>query len=282
VATPTPEPPPTAAPTPDPGPTPREPRPTPNPTPVPTPLPTPTPTPTPPPTTTSGCGGERTAPSTRITAPSAGSHVTRSPISISASASDNVGVTKVEFYYHLDVAGTSDGVVAAADPPRFIAAVKNPPYAITWALPSTCGALVSFSSRAYDACDNVGISSDVQVNICTKTAAPAMGTVGWTSHLDVPGAEAQVVVNGSAALFLSEGQSAGTLAVDGRELRVEAQIVRAAGTPGTWRLSFAGAGVRASGLRVQAGQPLDVQPGEVRFQLAGKAGERVVFTVALE
>jgi Big-like domain-containing protein len=279
---------PAPTPTPDPNPPPRQPRnPTPPPGPAPTPLPGPQPTPvpspiaiptpTPPPPTEPRCT-DGAAPGTRITSPFGGQQVSRSPMTVSASASDNVGVTKVEFYYHVD----QQGFTGAADPPRFISTVRSPPYSIQFSLPSTCRTLISFSSRAYDACDNVGISPDVQVGVCTTASLTEPRSVSWTSSLDVKGGEAQVVVNGAAVLFVPSGRSAGVLAVERRELRVEAQLVRGDGASGTWLFEFTGAVTRPSHLRVLAGEVAGVQDSAVRFRLGGEAGERVVFTLALD
>jgi outer membrane biosynthesis protein TonB len=276
---PTPKPPnpPPGGPVPAPGPTPT-PTPAPIPTPTPTPAPAPTATPPPPPTTRDDCHTDGVAPTTRITAPAAGSRVTRSPVTISAFADDNIGVARVEFYYHVDRAGTT----AMADPPHFIASVKNPPYTTSWALPSTCGALVAFSSRAYDGCDNLGISADAQVEVCTTGAFVAPATLAWRSTLEVPGAEGQVVVNAAAVVFHPAGTSNGVVGVTGAEVRIEAQLVRAEGRPGTWELDFAGGGVKVGSLRVETGQPVVRQGTAVRFQLRGQPGERVVLTLALE
>ncbi len=260
-----------------PSPAPGAPSPAPTPVPTPTPVPAPTPTPTPAPT---GCGNDSTAPTTRITSPGAGAHITTSPVFLSASASDNVGVVRVEFYYHVDVQGTSAS--AQSDPPHFIQSVKSPPYSISYAVPKTCGTFVSFSSRAYDACDNMAVSADVQVGICTTGIVPNSTSLSWTSTLDVSGAEAQVVVDDAAVVFHPSGTSAGVVAVAGREVRIEAQLVRADGHPGTWRLDFAGGGVHAGRLRVASGQVIGIEDSSVRLQMRGQPGERVVLLLTLD
>jgi len=242
------------------------------------PTPTPEPTPTPPPSS-QGCNGDSVAPSTRITSPPGGSRIVTTSLKLSANATDNVGVVKVEFYYHLDRAGTSAAMV---DPPHLISAVKNPPYSIVYSVPSTCGALVSFSSRAYDACDNVGVSADAQVSICNNTGSGAPASLSWTSLLDVAGGEGQVIVDAATAVFHPAGRSGGAAAVAGREVRIEAVLVRAAGRPGTWQLDFAGRGVRPGGLRVESGQAASVREGSVRIPLRGTAGERIVLTLTLD
>jgi hypothetical protein len=265
---------PEASPTPRPPRDPNAPLPTPLPPGPPAPVPSPTPTPPPPPTT-QGCGSDRSAPSTRITGPTG--RVTRSPVTVTASASDNVGVARVEFYYHLD----QQGFLEAADPPRFIGSSRNAPYSIQFAFPSTCGTLISFSSRAFDACGNMGVSSDVQVSVCTSSFQETTRSVSWTSTLDVKEGEAQIVVNGATVVFVPSGPSSGTVAVESGAIRIEAQLVRG-GAPGTWLFEFTGAHVRPRGLRVLAGEVIGAQESAVRFRLGGEAGERVVFTLALD
>jgi hypothetical protein len=182
----------------------------------------------------------------------------------------------VEFYYHLD----QQGFLEAADPPRLIGSSRSAPYSIPFSFPSTCGTLISFSSRAFDACGNMGVSDSVQVSVCT-TGLRETRAVAWTSSLDVADAEAQLVVNGASVLFVPSGRSSGLLAVEGGPMRIEAQLVRGRG-PGTWLFDFTGAHVRPNGLRVLAGEVIGAQDSAVRFRLSGQPGERVVFTLALE
>jgi hypothetical protein len=183
----------------------------------------------------------------------------------------------VEFYYHLD----QQGFLEAADPPRFIGSSRSAPYSIQFAFPSTCGTLISFSSRAFDACGNMGISSDVQVSVCTTSFQEMTPSVSWTSTLDVNEGEAQIVVNGATVVFVPAGRSSGTVAVEGGPIRIEAQLVRGR-APGTWLFEFTGAHVRPHGLRVLAGAVIGAQDSAVRFRLGGEAGERVVFTLSLD
>lgn len=131
--------------------------PTPQPTPTPTPLPTFTPTPTvmptPPPTSTptpiSG-GGDTQPPSVSITSPANGATVARGAnLVIQASASDNVGITKVEFY----TAGKRRCTDLAA------------PYECNWLVPNAPNANYVIQAKAFDAANN---SSTSQITITSS------------------------------------------------------------------------------------------------------------------
>ena len=109
--------------------------PVPTPTPIPTPTPAPTPTPTPVPDTT--------APTTSITSPANNSQVPRnSTVTIAANASDNVGVTKVEFYVN--------NVLKCTD--------TSSAYTCAWKVPARKNINYNITAKAYDAVGNIGTS----------------------------------------------------------------------------------------------------------------------------
>jgi hypothetical protein len=85
-------------------------------------------------------------------------------VSVEASATDNVGVTRVEFYYHIDQRPVT------YDPPTLFGVSESPPYRVGWSVPALCGAVISLRTFAYDACGNVGDSPAVSVSvmICSK------------------------------------------------------------------------------------------------------------------
>jgi hypothetical protein len=70
------------------------------------------------------------------------------------------------------------------------------------------------------------------------------------------------------------------LAIPPGPARVEALLVTAAGRPGTWRFQLPSA-VKPGSLRVVAGDVAAIAADTVTFRLAGRPGERIVFTVAL-
>ena len=109
--------------------------------------------------------------------------------------------------------------------------------------------------------------------------------VSWASDLQVAGASGQVVTNGSSAAFVASGRGA-TIGVPGGQVgrnRIEAQIVQAAGKPGTWRFDLGSTpGFVAGSLRVVAGDPVLATGNALVFRMKGVPGERVVFTFEKE
>ncbi|MEO8034701.1 MAG: Ig-like domain-containing protein [Acidobacteriota bacterium] len=100
---------------------------------------------------------DTTAPSTSITAPSNGASVSGTT-TVTASASDNVGVTKVEFYL--------DGTLQSTD--------TAAPYSWSWNTTTATNAGHTLTSKAYDAATNVGTSGSVSVTVnnAADTTAP--------------------------------------------------------------------------------------------------------------
>jgi beta-lactamase superfamily II metal-dependent hydrolase len=119
----------------------------------------------------SGGGGDITPPITSITAPLNGATVSGTT-SVTASASDNVGVTKVEFYL--------DGALKSTD--------TTSPYSWSWDTTTATNGSHSLTSKAYDAALNVGTSTAVSVtasngvpvNIGNWTLTQANATLTYT------------------------------------------------------------------------------------------------------
>jgi beta-lactamase superfamily II metal-dependent hydrolase len=109
-----------------------------------------------------GGGSDTTAPTTSITAPANGATVSGTT-TVTASASDNVGVTKVEFYL--------DGVLQST--------ATTSPYSWSWNTTASANGTHSLTSKAYDAAGNAGTSAAVSVTV--SNAAPPSGTNigGW-------------------------------------------------------------------------------------------------------
>lgn len=120
----------------------------------------------------SNCGGpppppDTTAPTTSLTAPANGATVTAT-ISVSASASDNVAVTKVEFYAGAALIGTD----------------TTAPYSISWDTTAVSNGSYNLTSKAYDAANNTATSSPVSVTV-SNTGAPAL-TAAYSSTYKAP------------------------------------------------------------------------------------------------
>jgi hypothetical protein len=117
---------------------------------------------------------DTTPPTTSITAPANGATVSGTTL-VTASASDNVGVTKVEFY--LDSVLQSTSTVS--------------PYQWSWNTTTAANGAHVLSSKAYDAAGNIGTSTNVNVTVSnvvdttpptTSITSPANGaTVSGTT-----------------------------------------------------------------------------------------------------
>ncbi|HEX2122173.1 MAG TPA: Ig-like domain-containing protein, partial [Thermoanaerobaculia bacterium] len=106
----------------------------------------------------SASAGDTTAPATSITAPANGATVS-STVNVTASASDNVGVTKVEFWL--------DGALQSTD--------TSSPYAWSWSTTTATNGAHSLVSKAYDAANNVGTSSAVSVTVSNGVPVDVSG-----------------------------------------------------------------------------------------------------------
>ncbi|HWS70484.1 MAG TPA: Ig-like domain-containing protein, partial [Thermoanaerobaculia bacterium] len=119
--------------------------------------------------TTGGGGSDTTAPTVSVTAPTAGSTVSGT-VSINASASDNVGVAKVEFYV--------DGALRSTD--------TTSPYSWSWNTTTFADSTHTIVAKAYDAANNMGTSGNVSVTVNNA------GGGGTTQLLGNPGFETGV------------------------------------------------------------------------------------------
>jgi hypothetical protein len=91
-------------------------------------------------------GTDTNEPTTKLTAPGLLATLTGT-VTVSANASDDVGVTKVEFYAGSKLIGTA----------------TTAPYSIKWDSKTIGNSLYLLSSKAYDAAGNVGASPNVLV-----------------------------------------------------------------------------------------------------------------------
>lgn len=154
---------------------------------------------------TVGSGGgssDTTRPVTAITAPAAGATVSGT-VTVSASASDNVGVTKVEFYAGTALMGTD----------------TTAPYSVSWNTAALANTAYVLTSKAYDAAGNVGTSAAVSVTVnngtggsCSLTeqllanAGFESGNVSWTATSGVIASAAATARTGSwRALLAGKG-----------------------------------------------------------------------------
>lgn len=132
--------------------------------------------------TYSGSSGDTTPPTTSITAPTSGATVSGTTV-VTASASDNVGVTKVEFYL--------DGALAST--------VTTSPYSWSWNTTASSNASHSLSTKAYDAAGNVGTSATVTVTVSNATAQQLLGNPGFETGTASPWTLSTGVLNNTTS-----------------------------------------------------------------------------------
>ena len=141
---------------------------------------------------------DTTPPTVTITAPT-GSTPLSGNVTVTASASDNVGVAGVQFLL--------DGASLGAE-------VTTPPYQVSWATTTASNGAHTLSARARDAAGNTATAPNVGVTVSnTASAAPTISRISATSgsasgggRLDVIGANLSgttVTVGGQSAAFLS-------------------------------------------------------------------------------
>jgi len=107
-------------------------------------------------------GGDTTAPTTSITAPANGAIVSGTT-NVTATASDNVGVTRVEFFL--------DGGLQSTD--------TTSPYAWSWNTTGASNGAHALTTKAYDAANNIGTSSAVNVTVSNGGGGSAADVAGW-------------------------------------------------------------------------------------------------------
>jgi len=99
-----------------------------------------------------GGTSDTTAPITAITAPAAGATLSGT-VTVSASASDNVGLSKVEFYAGTTLLGTD----------------TTAPYSLSWDTTAVVNGGYALTSKAYDTSGNTATSSAVSVTVSNSS-----------------------------------------------------------------------------------------------------------------
>lgn len=158
-----------------------------------------------------------------ITSPADGAGVTGS-ITVSASASDNIGVSKVELYL--------DGVLFAAD--------ALAPYTFTWDTTKSSDGVHTLTARAYDAAGNQAASNPVRVtvsNVAADTTPPAVAITAPSSG-DTVTKVAKVTVQASDNNLVS----AVDILIDGKLVQTTATNASAVTVSYSWNTRKDGAG----------------------------------------
>jgi hypothetical protein len=252
--------------------------------PAPAPTPTPTPIPVPTPTPAVCLPEDDDPPEVAILEPSANADV-GATVEIVAEITDpgpaSSGIAGARMFAE-EQGGPRAEEIASLEPP-------GPLYRATWLVPDCMGP----QDRWYihvQATDRCGLAGGARVRVkrrgdsCSSSRVEGEGatSVLWTSDLELTNAQGQVIVNGSHALFPGAGPSPLNLPVRLGRNRVEATLVSTGEEGGVWRFTLDSGNVKPGSLRPVAGEVAAVGPGLVAFHLAGRAGERVVFTFDLE
>jgi hypothetical protein len=119
---------------------------------------------------TTGGGGDTTPPTTSITTPTNGATVSGT-INVTATASDNVGVTKMEIYI--------DGALKTSN-------TNATSLTYSWATTGVANGAHTITSKAYDAANNVGTSATVNVTVSNGGSQQLIGNPGFENGSTSP------------------------------------------------------------------------------------------------
>ena len=115
-------------------------------------------------------------PTVSVTFP-ANNAIVSGSVTITANASDNVGISKVEFYVN--------GVLQATD--------SASPYTFNWNTKSIANGSYTLTVKAYDAAGNIGNSSSVLVSVNNDKTAPTIFIVSPINKATVTGTQPIIV-----------------------------------------------------------------------------------------
>ena len=131
---------------------------------------------------------EASPPTVSITSPAPNSAISGT-VSVTATATDNVGVSKVEFYLN--------GILAITD--------TSTPYLYSLNSASLATGANTLQAKAYDAAGNIGLSGTISVTVVNDTIAP---TVSLTSPV------ANAIVSGTTVITASASDNVGVSKVE--------------------------------------------------------------------
>ncbi len=131
--------------------------------------------------TVSNSGSDTTPPTCSITSPTAGSTVSGT-VTITASASDNVGVTKVEIYV--------DGALRVTD--------TASPYTWSWNTTTFANSSHTITAKAYDAAGNIGQAANVSVTVNNSSGSTQLlGNPGFETGTASPWVASAGIIDNS-------------------------------------------------------------------------------------
>jgi len=127
--------------------------------------------------------GDTTPPSTSVTAPANGATVS-STVSVTATASDNIAVTKMEIYI--------DGTLRTSN-------TSATSLTYSWNTTTFANGSHTIVSKAYDAAGNVGTSPTITVTVSNAGSQQLLGNPGFETGTATPWVAATGVVTNSAS-----------------------------------------------------------------------------------
>jgi hypothetical protein len=127
-----------------------------------------------------GGGTDTTAPTCSISSPTAGSTVSGT-VTVTAAASDNVGVTKVEIYV--------DGALRTTD--------TAAPYTWSWNTTTFANSSHAITAKAYDAAGNIGQAANVSVTVNNASVTQLLGNPGFETGTASPWTASSGVIDNS-------------------------------------------------------------------------------------
>jgi hypothetical protein len=135
-----------------------------------------------------GAPSDTTPPTVSLTSPAAGATVSGTAVTLSATASDNVAVAKVEFLV--------DGAVVGTD--------TSSPYSISWNSTTAANGSHSFTARATDTAGNATTSAAVTATVSNAgstcaTSSQLLGNPGFETGAAAPWTATAGVIDGSAS-----------------------------------------------------------------------------------
>lgn len=147
---------------------------------------------------------DTTAPTVAISAPTSGTSVLGA-VAVNASASDNVGVARVELYVNNKLVATD--TVA--------------PYAFSWDSSALAGTTAALTAKAYDAAGNVGSTS---VSVAVTGGAPAVVADTTPPVVVVTSPGNGSVVTGNVTVSTSASDNSGAAGIN-QSLYIDGQLV---------------------------------------------------------
>lgn len=126
---------------------------------------------------------DTTPPTVSVTAPANNANVSGSAVTVSANASDDTGVTRVEFYIN--------GQLAYTD--------TTSTYGMTWNTSALVNGAYQITARAYDAAGNSTTSSVVTANVNNVVADTTKPTVNITAPLNGGSANGNTTFSATAS-----------------------------------------------------------------------------------